>query len=177
MNKKTLPIEFILLAFSFVITGIAVLFVFKPPAKNYVKLIKWSPESSIEGVLENSARRLFPILAESKSFKVDNLEDLGVAPEEIKTIFNKITDLDISVDVNKQDQFNIPKDKQRIFKLIVLNSKMKMDEIQSSSQYDSFNLEKLIQKFKSNEFKDKNIIFALYQTGKIDYTLNIITLL
>lgn len=173
MNKKTLPIEFILLAFSFVITGIAVLFVFKPPAQNYVKLIKWSPESSIEGVIENSARRLFPILAESKSFKVDNLEDLGVAPEELKTIFNEITGLDISIDVNKADQFNIPGDKQRIFNLIVLNSKMKIDEIQLSSQYDSLNLEKLIQKFKSNEFSDKNIIFALYQTGKNEFTLNI----
>jgi hypothetical protein len=176
MKKKPLPIEFILLAFSFVITGIAVLFVFKPPAKDFVKLIKWSPESSIEGVLENSARRLYPILAESKNFKVEALKDLDTQNEEFKAIFNKITNLDISIDSDIADQFNISNDKQRTFKLIVLATQVKIQDLQSNLYYDSFNLEKLIVKFKSNEFNGKNIIFSLYQTGRHEFTLNILKL-
>ncbi len=202
MKKKPLPIEFILLAISFVITAIAVLFVFKPPAKDYVKLIKWSPESTTQGVMENSARRMFPILSESRQFLVDNLESINLKSTDLKNIFQDITKLSFTISSDSSsDSFNMinytinhssnilipgaelketnhdPSQLNPTAKKVILKinfSQIELSQINTTNFFDSLNLEKLLKKFKANKFQDKNIIFALYQTGKYEYTLTIL---
>lgn len=200
MKKKSLPIEWILLAFSFVITGIAILFVFKPPAQNFPKLIKWSPESKMEGILENSARRLFPVLAESQSLRVQNLQALNISQEQFQSIFKSMTGHSYILDSNPRDPlssktienslksehkelsdvsgdvFALSDEKTQRVVLKIVKSKEHLDDIETAKYFDSLNFEKVLKRFKSLEYTNYKFIFALFQTGKTEFTLNVIEL-
>lgn len=178
MSKKIFTPEILLLIGSFIVTGFAILFLFKPPAMDFVKLIKWSKEPSLEYIIESSARRMYPILAESRYLTLKLPVDFPLTAEQNLELIKKITHLPAVADEKDKNFIHLNLDKTRAIVLEIKVVKTTLDQIDPEKHFDALRLQKLIQKIKNDQNPEdlNGHIFALYQTGKNIYTLHIFNL-
>lgn len=173
MKKLGLSIEWIFLIFCFLVTGIGVLFVFKPPANNYPKLIKWSEESSQELILQNAFKRMFPVISESSTIKIVSDKNLLITLENIANIIELTTRIPARIESPGKTTIVLQANKQKSTTLEISVDKQDINNIKPENLFDSQNLEKVLKKIKSTQ-RTSNYIFSLYQTGKNDYRLHVI---
>lgn len=174
MKKRFLTPEIILLISSFIVTGFAIIFMFKPPAMNYVKLIKWSQSSTLEEIFENTALRMYPILAESRYLTLKPSQDLQYNPQTILDIIKKVTLIPAGIEDNDPHFISLEKDKTRAVILDIQYQQKNLSDIISDNHFDALNLSKLLKKMSEN--KTDGYVFALYQSAKHTYTLFIFNL-
>ncbi len=173
MKYKAPPTESILLLFSFVVTGIAVLFIFKPQAQQHPKLIKWSKSPSIQKILSNTARRMYPILAESRELVIVAPMGDSVESYQVQQEFQKTTNIPISIDESDKNRLILFSEKEQIIILNLKFHEMSPKQEVPTSFFDYSNLIKIVKELDSPILKD-TYIFALYQTGEKTYNLDIL---
>lgn len=178
MKKSVLTPELLLLLGSFILTGIAVLFIFKPPAKNYMKLIKWSKDTSLQTILESSARRMYPIFAESAEVNVILAENSTITPLQVQEIIKKITLVPAVVSPDSPNKILLNSDKTASVNLDIKIQEADLNTINPEEYFDTIYMMKFLSKLKRDEETKnyKGYIFALYQTEKQTYTLHILDL-
>ena len=176
MKKSVLTPEIMLLLGSFILTGIAVLFIFKPPAKNYIKLIKWSKDSHLETILESSARRMYPIFAESAEVNVILTENSTITPLQVQEIIKKITLVPATSSPEHPNKILLNSDKTASVNLDIKITETDFKTLNPEHYFDTIYFMKFLRKLRNDEETQnyKGYIFALYQTEKQTYTLEIL---
>ncbi len=170
MNKNIYKLELMYVLGALLISGLSIFAIFSAPSSKYVKLIKWSDVETIELVLENTIKRLYPQLAEANHILVENYEPITTLPH-ISAAINKVTGLE-SRAVTQPDLVVLNNLKKGDLQLKIIYEKLELEKIDVTKVFDDKSFKKILKK-KANGEPIANFIFCLYQIKTNEFILQI----
>lgn len=173
MNRNLYKFELLLILGALLIGAVSIFAIFSAPSSKYVKFIKWSDVKTIEAVIENTAKRLYPQLAEANHIRIEGFEPLTTLPH-ISAAINKITGLN-SKAITQPDLIVLSNSKKDDIQLKIIYKETELEKIDTTKIFDEKSFKKILKK-KLKGDTIKNYLFCLYQIKSNEFVLEIISI-
>lgn len=173
MNKNIYKLEVLLILGAILISGLSIFAIFSAPSSKYVRFIKWSDVDSIEAVIENTAKRLYPQLAEANHIRIEGFEPITTLSH-VSASINKITGLN-STAITQPALIVLDSNKKSDIQLKIIFKKVELNKIDTTKIFDEKSFKKILNKNEKGE-QIKKYLFCLYQVKSNEFILEILSI-